>query len=351
MQVKGIRSISPYVPGEQPNFSDMIKINTNENAYPPAPAVLDTLKHFDGKSLSRYSSISNQKLKEALAKKYHLQSNQFVIGNGSDEILAFCMLAFFNSQESILFPDITYGFYKVWADLFHIPYQEVPLNQDFRINLEDYNLSNGGIVIPNPNAPTGIYEERPTIETLLKNNKDSVVIIDEAYIDFGGVSVLPLIEKYPNLVVVHTFSKSRSLAGLRIGYAISNPNLIQILESIKSSFNPYSVDTLSEELAVSAVESHAYYLEINQKIQHTREVFAHKLKQLGFVVLPSRTNFVLTTHPKADMQALFEFLNEQHVFVRFFPTNKRLKQFFRISIGTDQEMIRVIQVLEQFLSK
>lgn len=235
--MKGIRKIAPYVPGVQPNSHNMIKINTNENPYPPSPKVAEALKSFDSNQLKRYSSLDNLSLKMALAEKYGVSPEQLMIGNGSDEVLAFSFLAFFNSEDPILFPDITYGFYKVWADLFHIPFKELPLNEAFEIDLQDYEQLNGGLVIANPNAPTGLFKTVEEIRLFLKKQTDVIVIIDEAYVEFAEDSVLSLLDDHPNLIIVRTLSKSQSLAGLRIGYAIGAPEYIAILESIKSSFN------------------------------------------------------------------------------------------------------------------
>lgn len=348
-QLKGIRDIQPYVPGQQPNYPNMIKINTNENSYGPSPKVEAALRGFDTNNLKRYSSLTNLPVKEALAAQYHLSPEHFVVGNGSDEVLAFAMLAFFNSPDPVLFPDITYGFYRVWADLFHVPFKEIPLDDTFQIRLSDYDEVCGGIILTNPNAPTGLYHTYETIETFLQQHQDVVVIVDEAYIDFGGKSVVPLVNSYPNLVVVHTLSKSRSLAGLRIGYAVGNPDLIQVLEAVKSSFNPYSVDMIAERLATAAIEDADYYRHINQEISATRDSFIQSLAELGFETLPSLTNFVLTTHPNLDVELLFKKLSESHIFVRHFKKPERLNRYLRISIGTPAEMQRVIKKITQLL--
>lgn len=347
--MKGIRKITPYVPGEQPNYPDMIKLNTNENSYPPSPKVAEALKDFDAQRLKRYSSIDNFTLKNTLGSKYNLSPEHFIIGNGSDEVLAFCFLAFFNSSDPILFPDITYGFYKVWADLFQIPFSEQPLNDKFQINLDDYSKTNGGIVIANPNAPTGLFKSLSEIEQLVKKNQDVIVIIDEAYIDFADESAISLLEKYPNLVIIRTLSKSTSLAGLRIGYAIGDPKYIQIIESIKSSFNPYSVDMLAETLAVAAIEDEEYYAEITSKICKTRDWFAEQIEKLGFYSLISQTNFVLLTHPDLIIEDLYHYLEKQDIYVRYFPKIKRLSNYLRVSIGTQEEMEKVYQFLTIYL--
>ncbi|MBM7688724.1 histidinol-phosphate transaminase [Enterococcus ureilyticus] len=347
--MKGIRKITPYVPGEQPNYSDMIKLNTNENPYPPSPKVKAALNNFDTEQLKRYSSINNPDVKAALATKHGLSPKHFIIGNGSDEVLAFCFLAFFNSSDPLLFPDITYGFYKVWADLFHIPYRELPLNEQFAIDLKDYTQTNGGIIIANPNAPTGLFKPIAEIKQLLEMNPDVIVIIDEAYIDFATESAVSLLDNYPNLVIVRTLSKSSSLAGLRVGYALGNPIYIQVVESIKSSFNPYSVDMLAECLAVAALEDDTYYTKITNKICETRNWFTTSISNLGFQALSSQTNFILLTHPDIVITELYHYLESQDVFVRYFSTIDRLKNYLRVSIGTQEEMEKVQQLLVNYL--
>ncbi|ALS00569.1 histidinol-phosphate aminotransferase [Enterococcus silesiacus] len=349
--MKGIRKITPYVPGEQPNYSDMIKLNTNENPYPPSQKVAEVLRNFDVGQLKRYSSIDTLSLKKALGVKHNLSPDHFLIGNGSDEVLAFCFLAFFNSPDPILFPDITYGFYKVWADLFQIPFKEIPLNNQFELVEEDYKQLNGGIIIANPNAPTGLFKPLAEIERILKENQEVIVIIDEAYIDFADQSAVTLLDSYPNLIIIRTFSKSNSLAGLRVGYAIGNPPYIQIAASIKSSFNPYSVDRLAEKLATAAVEDEEYYVGITRKICETREWFAKKIENSGFSSLFSKTNFVLMTHPDLKIKKLYDYLETQNVFVRYFPEIQRLNNYLRISIGTQEEMEQVYQLLSSYLDR
>lgn len=345
--MKGIRNVSPYIPGEQPDFSTMIKLNTNENPYPPSPKVTETLRTFSSEKLKRYNSVDNYSLKEALASQYQLSSDHFLIGNGSDEVLAFCFLAFFNSTDPILFPTITYGFYKIWAELFKIPYKEIPLNSDFEINITDYLQLNGGIIIANPNAPTGIFKEPLELEHLIANNHESVVIIDEAYIDFAGTSAITLLEKYENLIIVQTFSKSRSLAGLRVGYAVGNPKLISVLAAIKSSFNPYSVDMIAEALAKSAVEDDSYYKNTTKMICETREWFSGNLASIGFHSLPSQTNFLMVSHPLLSMETVYKKLQEETIFVRYFAKPVELQNFLRISIGTQVEMEAVFQAIKK----
>ncbi|MBO0468257.1 histidinol-phosphate transaminase [Enterococcus plantarum] len=349
--MKGIRNITPYVPGEQPNYPDMIKLNTNENPYPPSPTVATVLKHFDAEQLKRYSSVDNLALKTVLGGKHGLSPDHFLIGNGSDEVLAFCFLAFFNSSDPILFPDITYGFYKVWAELFKIPFKELPLNNAFEVNCNDYIQLNGGIIIANPNAPTGLFKPLSEIEKLLQKNQDVIVIIDEAYIDFADQSAVSLLDKYPNLIIIRTFSKSRSLAGLRIGYAIGNPEYVKIVESIKSSFNPYSVDMLAENIAVAAVYDEEYYLGITAEICKTRDWFSKKIEEIGFHSLESKTNFLLLTHPELVIEELYHYLETKDVFVRYFPKIERLSNYLRISIGTQEDMEIVYQLMADYIWK
>lgn len=346
--MRGLRKTVPYKAGDQPNFPDMIKINTNENPFPPSPKVQAALQNYDYDSLKRYSSLDNHDLKSVLAKKFSLPTDYFIVGNGSDEVLAFCFLAFFNSEYPVLFPEVTYGFYPVWADLFDVPVKIMPLNSDFEIHLADYTMDNGGVIITNPNAPTGHYLSVETIEDFLQRNTESIVVVDEAYIDFGGTSVVPLVERYPNLVVIHTLSKGFSLAGLRVGYAIAQPELIAILEGVKSSWNPYSVDSLAEHLATVAVADAEYYQKIQQEICETREAFSANLKKFDFRVLPSKANFVFASPAKMSAKELFERLKEQHVFVRYFDKDP-LKDFLRISIGSKEEMIRVTATIKEIL--
>lgn len=345
--MKGLRNITPYIPGEQPTKEAIIKLNTNENPYPPSPQVTAALQTFNTETLKRYSSIDNHQLKQALAKEHGLTPQHFVIGNGSDEVLAFSFLAFFNSQEPILFPDLTYGFYKVWADLFRIPFVEIPLTENFTIDLSLYQQTNGGIVLANPNAPTGILKPLAEIQQLLKQNPEVIVIVDEAYVDFAGISAVSLLEESPNLIIVRTFSKANSLAGLRVGYAIGDPLYIQHIESIKASFNPYSVDTLAETLAVAAVNDPLYYQERTNQICQTREWFIKKLSQIGFESLPSQTNFILTSHPTYSAQELSTYLLANDVYVRYFPSVERLQNYLRITIGTKEEMGAVLKLLQK----
>ena len=287
-----IRKVVPYVPGEQPNKKHMIKLNTNENPYPPAPKVKTVIKEMDDTKFRLYPDPTANALVKAIAEQYQLEENQVFVGVGSDDVLAMAFLTFFNSDKPILFPDITYSFYDVWADMLRIPYQTQPLDENFQICFMDYEKENGGVIFPNPNAPTGILVNLDFIEEILKQNQDVIVIVDEAYIDFGGISALPLLKKYENLLIVQTFSKSRSLAGIRIGYAMGNPALIQAMQDVKYSFNSYTMNLPSIQIGVAAVQDTSYFEKTREKIIATREWTKVKLKELGFSFADSMTNFI-----------------------------------------------------------
>ena len=329
VKLKGLRQINPYVAGQQPNEPDMIKLNTNENAYGPSPKVAEALQNFDAQELRKYSSLDQAELCQALAANLGVSPDQLIIGNGSDDILSMAFLAFFNSGESVLFPDLTYGFYKVWADLYHVPFREIPLTADFEVHPSDYFGDNGGIILANPNAPTGIYLPLEQLEEILASNQDVVVVVDEAYIHFGGQSALPLLETYPNLFITRTFSKDAALAGLRVGYGIGHPDLIAVMKAVKDSINPYSVD---------------------RAIQETRDWFAGELAALDFQVLPSQTNFVLAQPTRISAAELFQQLEELQIYVRYFPKAERIKDFLRISIGRREEMETVLAAIEEICS-
>ena len=344
-----LRSVSPYIAGEQPELTDMIKLNTNENPYPPTSVAQLFNERYKTKNLRLYPSTDAKSLRKKLADYHHLEVEQVFIGNGSDEVLSLSFLTFFNSQSPLLMPDITYSFYPIYCELYRIPFQKVPVDDDFKVSIKDYCIENGGIVIANPNAPTALALNLKDIEEILKKNQNSIVLIDEAYIDFAGCSAVTLLDSYPNLIIIQTFSKSSSLAGLRVGYAIGNPDYIQIAESIKSSFNPYSVDMLAEKLAVAAVEDSAYYKEITQKICTTRDWFSKNITNFGFSTLVSKTNFVLLTHPNLNMNELYHYLETKDVFVRYFPKIERLNHYLRVSIGTQVEMEKVSQLLQDYV--
>lgn len=345
---KNLRNIEPYVPGEQSKDKDIVKINANENPYPPSPKAAEVLKSFDTNKLRFYPSANSTKLKEAIAKYYKVDVSNVFVGNGSDDVLAVAFQSFFNSEKPIVYPDLTYSFYPVWCSLFGIKYKNYPVGDDFRINPEDYKEKNGGVVIPNPNAPTSLGEGLDFVEKILNYNQDSVVIIDEAYVDFGGTSSIPLIDKYENLLVTGTFSKSRSLAGLRIGFAIGSKALIDVMEAVKNSYNSYTVDSLSIEMGAASIEDDEYFKSTCKKVIETRERVTLELEKLGFDVLDSQTNFIFVTHNKHNMKALFEYLKTQKVFIRYFSL-PRIENYVRITIGTNEEMDIFLEKTKEFI--
>ena len=345
---KNLRNIEPYVPGEQSKDKDIVKINANENPYPPSPKAVEALKSFDTNKLRFYPSANSTKLKEAIAKYYKVDVSNVFVGNGSDDVLAVAFQSFFNSEKPIVYPDLTYSFYPVWCSLFGIKYKNYPVGDDFRINPEDYKEKNGGVVIPNPNAPTSLGEGLDFVEKILNYNQDSVVIIDEAYVDFGGTSSIPLIDKYENLLVTGTFSKSRSLAGLRIGFAIGSKALIDVMEAVKNSYNSYTVDSLSIEMGAASIEDDEYFKSTCKKVIKTRERVTLELEKLGFDVLDSQTNFIFATHNKHNMKSLFEYLKTQKVFIRYFSL-PRIENYVRITIGTNEEMDIFLEKTKEFI--
>ncbi len=344
-----IRKVEPYVPGEQPQ-GNVIKLNTNENPYPPAPGVRTALQNVDTDLMRRYPDPTAGELVHTLAEYYGVKDEQVFVGVGSDDVLAMCFLTFFNSQKPILFPDITYSFYKVWAELYRIPYECPQVDSQFRIVKEDYYKENGGVIFPNPNAPTSIYEELHFVEDILQHNQDVIVIVDEAYVDFAGKSALELIDRYDNLIVVQTFSKARSMAGMRIGYAISNPTLIKYLNDAKYSFNSYTMNQTSLVCGVEAVKDRTYFEEQTAKIIETREWSKKQLSALGFVFPDSRANFIFAKHPEFDAKELFEALKKENIYVRFLG-GSRIKDYLRISIGTRQEMEMLISFLKTYIEE
>lgn len=343
-----VRKAIPYTPGEQPNRPNIIKLNTNENPYPPAPGVARALREMDAQCLRRYPDPTADALVLALSEYYHMPKEQIFVGVGSDDVLAMSFLTFFNGERPILFPDITYSFYDVWAEFYRIPYECQPLDDEFEICTEDYLKPCGGIVIPNPNAPTGAEKNLAELERIIAGNPDVVVIIDEAYIDFGAESALSLIPKYENLLVVQTFSKSRSLAGMRIGYAFGSEKLIKYLNDAKYSFNSYTMNTVTIALGVEAVKDDDYFRETVEKIIATREWTKSELKELGFVFQDSRSNFIFASHPKYSAKELFEALKQQGIYVRYF-AKPRIDNYLRISIGTEEEMKALIAFLKQYI--
>lgn len=343
--LRNIRQVEPYVPGEQPQ-EQVVKLNTNENPYPPSPEVKKALASLDTDAFRLYPDPASSVLVKALAEQYHVGEDQVFVGVGSDDVLSLCFLTFFNSDKPILFPDITYSFYKVWAQLYRIPYECPKLNEDFRIVKEDYYRENGGVIFPNPNAPTAIYEELDFIEDILKHNSDSVVIVDEAYVDFAGRSAIELIGRYDNLIVTQTFSKARSMAGMRIGYAIANPELIRCLNDVKYSFNSYTMSRAALVCGAAAVRDREYFEENVRKIVNTRERAKEELKSLGFVLTDSKANFIFARHPEYDAGKLFKELKEEHIYVRHWD-DERIGQYLRITVGTEEEM----NILSDFLKR
>jgi len=345
-----VRRVVPYVPGEQPNKPNMIKLNTNECPYPPAKGVQEAMKDLHFADFRLYPDPEAKSLVHVLAEYYGLSDEQVFVGVGSDDVLAIAFQTFFNSEKPILFPQITYSFYDVWADLYKIPYEALPLAADFHIDPKDYMRENGGIIFPNPNAPTGLLESLDTVEEIVKGNPDVVVIVDEAYIDFGGKSALALIDKYENLLVVQTFSKSRAMAGMRIGFAMGNPKLIQYLNDVKFSTNSYTMNRPSLILGVESVKDDAYFKETTAKIIATRERVKSELAALGFEFPDSMSNFVFAKHPKMSGSELYEALRKKNIFVRHF-NNPLIAEYNRITIGTDEEMDAFLACVKEYMKE
>lgn len=348
-------NIIPYVPGEQPQDKKYIKLNTNENPYPPSPKVIEAIKLAANESLRLYPDPECKMLKEAIAEVYNISIENVFAGNGSDEILAFCFMAFFDEQRPVKFADITYSFYNVYADFFKVPYEIVPLNQDFSLPVEKFITSEepfrqAGIIIANPNAPTGMAVDINDIEKIVCANQNNVVIIDEAYVDFGCESAVPFTKKYPNLLVVHTLSKSRSLAGLRAGFAIGSAELMEGLQRVKNSFNSYTLDRIAISAATAAFKDKEYFEETRKKIMLTRERFSQHLMQLGFKVIPSNANFVFASHELFKAEFLFKELKERGILVRYFK-KPGIDNYLRITIGTDEEMDTLIETLKIIINK
>lgn len=346
------KELVPYVPGEQPIGDNLIKLNTNENPYPPSPKAMVAMTSAVNRNLAKYPKPECQDLRRAIAKVENLPSISYVYaGNGSDEILAFCFQAFFDTDKDVLFPDVTYSFYPVYCALYGLSYSEIPLSKNLKINFTDYNIDSAGIIFPNPNAPTGDYTQLSAIEKLLSDNLGKVVIVDEAYIEFGGKSAVCLIEKYPNLLIVRTLSKSHSLAGLRSGYAMGQPHLIDGIIRVKNSFNSYTCDTISQAGAKQSILDVGYKNEICAKIAATREYTAGELKKIGFVMTQSKSNFLFIMHPDFDGQYILQKLREKNILVRHFKSPQRINQYLRMSIGTDEQMAIVIDELKSIVTR
>ncbi|MGN0605331.1 MAG: histidinol-phosphate transaminase [Oscillospiraceae bacterium] len=348
MWENNVRKVIPYTPGEQPKDKNIIKLNTNENPYPPSPNVKKILDSFECDRMKLYPDTNSEVLVNALSEKYNVKPSQIFVGVGSDDVISMAFLTFFNSEKPIIFPDITYSFYDVWADVYRIPYETKALDDNFRIIPDDYMTENGGIIFPNPNAPTGVYESTDMIESIIKANPSSVVIIDEAYIDFGGESCIPLIEKYENLLVIQTFSKSRSMAGMRIGFAIGNEKLIKYMNDVKFSINSYTMNPLSQLCGAEAVKDDKYFRETVRKIIVTREDTKKKLTELGFTFPDSKSNFIFAKHEKISAEKIFNALKEKKIFVRYW-NKPRISEYLRITVGTPEEMDTLISALEQII--
>ena len=350
---KLVGTLTPYVPGEQPKIARLIKLNTNENPYPPAPGVLAAISAELGNDAARlrlYPDPNAEQLKAAIARTHGVTQQQVFVGNGSDEVLAHVFMALLKHEQPILFPDITYSFYPVYCGLYGVAYRTVPLAEDFSIAPADYAQPNGGIIFPNPNAPTGRLLGLEAIEQILQANPDSPVVVDEAYVDFGGTSAISLVDRYDNLLVVHTLSKSRSLAGLRVGFAVGHPDLIEALERVKNSFNSYPLDRLAIVGAVAALADAEHFERTRQAVIATRERLSSELAGLGFAVLPSAANFIFARHPQRDAAQLAQALRAQGIIVRHFKQS-RIDQFLRITVGTDSECQALTQALQEILAQ
>lgn len=336
----------PYVPGLQVNKPNIIKLNTNENAYPPSPNVFRAIQAEAEENLQLYPSPTADGLRTSIGSFYNVEADQVFVGNGSDEVLAFSFMAFFEPGKKIRYPNITYSFYPVYAKLFDISYEEVPVNEDFTLPVEEFFNAEGGVILPNPNAPTSIYLGLEHIEEILKNNPDQVVIIDEAYVDFALESAASLINKYDNLLVIQTTSKSRSLAGLRVGFALGNESLIQALIRMKDSFNSYTIDRLALVGAKAAFDDVDYFQKVTDQIITTREKVTAQMEKLGFTVLPSQANFIFATHEKYSAEFLYEKLYEANILVRYF-NQPLIDNYLRITIGADKDMEQLLRKLQQ----
>ena len=346
---KNIRRVEPYVPGEQPR-QKVVKLNTNENPYPPAPGVERALRELDTADFRLYPDPACSVLVDAIADFYKVGKDQVFVGVGSDDVLSLCFLTFFNSDKPVFFPDITYSFYKVWAELYRIPYECKQVDEDFRIVKEDYYGANGGVIFPNPNAPTAIYENLEFVEDILRHNRDVIVIVDEAYIDYAGPSAIELVDQYDNLIVTQTFSKSRSMAGMRIGYAIASPKLIRYLNDVKYSFNSYTLNRASLVCGAESVKDREYFEKTVAEIVGTRERTKERLAKMGFSFADSSANFLFVTHPEYDAGDMFRALKEAGIYVRWWDSD-RIRQYMRITVGTEEEMETLFAFLEQYMSK
>lgn len=340
--------IEAYVAGEQPNKTDFIKLNANENPYPPSPEAIKAINGFDCEVLRKYPSANSTELVKTIAEYHGLRSENVFAGNGSDDVLSLCFRAFFNSGRPILFPDITYSFNTVWCEILKIPYCQVKVDDNFNINPDDYKRENGGVVIANPNAPTSIGRDLDFLRTILDNNKNSVVIVDEAYVDFGGITAIPLLSEYENLVITRTFSKSRSMAGMRLGYALGSKDAINAIYAAKDSVNSYPVDSVAQAAGIASIKDEKYFRETLARVMKTRDDVAEKLRGMGFDVPESSTNFIFAEHIKYDAKSIFEYLKTKDIYVRWF-NKPRINNRLRITIGTDEEMKALLSALEEYM--
>jgi histidinol-phosphate aminotransferase len=341
-----VHGLTPYVPGEQPKLANLVKLNTNENPYGPSPRVLDAVRAEAADTLRLYPDPGSDRLRAGIAAYHGVRPEQVFVGNGSDEVLGHAFMALLKHERPILFPDITYSFYPVYCGLYEIAYRTIPLTESFEIRVDDYLTPNGGVVFPNPNAPTGCLLALGEIERLLAGNPDSVVVIDEAYIDFGGESAVGLVARYPQLLVIRTLSKSHALAGLRVGYAIGQPHLIEALNRVKDSFNSYPLDRFAQAGALASMEDHAYFEGLCAKVVATRTRLVAAMAEMGFEVLPSQANFIFARHPAHEGADLAAALRERSIIVRHFRNPVRIAPFLRITVGTDMQCDALLAALK-----
>ena len=345
-----VHGLTPYVPGEQPKLANLVKLNTNECPYGPSPRVLDAVRAEAADTLRLYPDPNSDRLRAGIAAYHGVKADQVFVGNGSDEVLAHAFMALLKHDAPILFPDISYSFYPVYCGLYEIAYRQIPLTDSFEIKVDDYLTPNGGVIFPNPNAPTGRVLALSEIERLLAGNPDSVVVIDEAYIDFGGESAVSLVARYPQLLVTRTLSKSHALAGLRVGYAIGQPHLIEALNRVKDSFNSYPLDRLAQAGALASLQDHAYFEGLCAKVVTTRTRLVAAMAEMGFDVLPSAANFIFARHPAHDGAELATNLRERSIIVRHFKNPVRIAPFLRITVGTDAQCDALLAALKAIVA-
>lgn len=345
-----VHGLTPYVPGEQPKLANLVKLNTNECPYGPSPKVLDAVRTEAAESLRLYPDPNSDRLRAGIAAYHGVNADQVFVGNGSDEVLAHAFMALLKHEAPILFPDISYSFYPVYCGLYEIAYRQIPLTESFEIRVDDYRTPNGGVVFPNPNAPTGRLLALSEIERLLAGNPDSVVVIDEAYIDFGGESAVGLVARYPQLLVTRTLSKSHALAGLRVGYAIGQSHLIEALNRVKDSFNSYPLDRFAQAGALASMQDHGYFEALCARVVATRTRLVAAMAEMGFDVLPSAANFIFARHPVHDGARLAASLRERSIIVRHFKSPARIAPFLRITVGTDAQCDALIVALKAIVA-